>query len=159
MDQNNEDARNRVKSKRILGILIVIGIFAYGFFAAGAPGITIGFDQGLPVSYVYMEYSGRNVETQRFTVYLEDVISVAYLEDFSFGEMVDGVEDNTLRFGIWHNEELGDYKLSVINRVGTYVLMETKSGYVVMNYEGDQTTEQLSIAIRDLAEEYRAAAA
>ena len=158
MDQNNEDMRNQVKSKRILGILIVIGIIAYGFFAGGSPGITIGFDQEVPVSYVYMEYRGRNVETERFTVYMDDVISVSYLEDFSVGEMVDGVENNNIRFGIWHNEELGDYKLSAINRIGSFVLMETTEGYVVMNYESEQTTEQLSIAIQDLVEEHKAAA-
>ena len=159
MDPNNEDMRNQAKSRRVLGILIVIGIIAYGFFASGAPGITIGFDPEVPVTYVYMEYSGRDVETERFTVYMKDVISVTCLEEFTFGEMVDGIENNNMRFGIWHNEELGDYKLSTISKIDMFVLIETTEGYVVMNYEGEETTEQLAIAIRDLSEEHKAAAA
>ena len=159
MDQNNEDARNQVKSKRILGILIVIGIIVYGTIAAGSPGLTVGFDQENPVRYFYFQYSGRDVETVRYEIYLEDVISVSYVKEHQLGEMVDGVDTNAMTFGIWHNEAYGDYKLGIVDKIDSYVLVETKSGYAVLNYESDSTTEQLAKAIQELADETHGSAA
>ena len=62
-------------------------------------------------------------------------------EDFDCGVPVDGGLKNHIRYGLWHNEELENYRLFASDKIGVVVLLRTTGGDVlVFNYESEDTT-------------------
>ena len=80
-----------------------------------------------------------------------EIRSVDYLEDedFSLGEMLEGVQSRKLWCGRWKNEALGEYELYADPKVKAWAVIQTDSGTTLFNAEENAMTQKLAEAIRD----------
>ena len=82
-----------------------------------------------------------------FTVSVEfsDVSSIAFRDSLDQGVCIDGGSEGSYTYGIWENEEFGQYALHVLTKVNAYiVLTEVDGDVIVFNIESDKTTEAFS---------------
>lgn len=82
-----------------------------------------------------------------FTVSVEfkDLTSVEFRDRLDLGVCMSGGSENGYTYGIWENEEFGEYTLHVLTKVKAYmILTEADGGIVVLNLENAQTTEAFS---------------
>ena len=119
--------------KRILLTLLIIalGIFFYGVFGRNTLLLSLDNDA--------VTLSGP--ESSGYSVPFSSIASMELREDFDPGEAVDGGVKNHIRYGLWQNSELGNYRLFVSDKIGPVILLRTADGEVlVYNYESEQTT-------------------
>ena len=64
-------------------------------------------------------------------------------ESFDPGTALDGGVKNRICYGLWHNEEFGDYHLFVSEKIDMVIVLQTARGEVlVFNYESEETTRR-----------------
>lgn len=119
--------------KRILFTLLIIalGVFFYGVFGRNTLLLSLDNDT--------VTLSGP--ESSSFSVPFSSISSMELREDFDPGAAVEGGVKNHIRYGLWRNEELGEYRLFASDKIGSVILLRTAEGEIlVYNYESEQTT-------------------
>ena len=82
-----------------------------------------------------------------FTVSVDfkDLTSIEFRDSLGLGDCVTGGSESGYTYGIWKNEEFGEYTLHVLTKVEAYmILTETNGSIVVLNIENAKTTEAFS---------------
>lgn len=121
------------RGKRILLFIFILAlaIFFYGAFGSNTLLLSL---EGDTVTLTGPEDSS-------FSVPYAEIASMELLENFDPGLAVDGGLKNHIRYGLWHNEALGDYQLFASDKIDAVILLRTVSGEaLVFNYESTDTT-------------------
>ena len=121
------------RTRRILLTLLILAlaIFFYGVFGRNTLLLSLG-DETVTLS---------GPENSSFSVPFSSIASMELRESFSPGAAVDGGVKNHIRYGLWHNDEWGDYQLFTSEKIEPVVVLYTEEGDVlVYNYESDKTT-------------------
>lgn len=121
------------RTRRILLTLLILAlaIFFYGVFGRNTLLLSLG-DETVTLS---------GPEDSSFSVPFSSIASMELRESFSPGAAVDGGVKNHIRYGLWHNDEWGDYQLFSSEKIEPVIVLYTEEGDVlVYNYESDKTT-------------------
>ena len=121
------------RTRRILLTLLILAlaIFFYGVFGRNTLLLSLG-DETVTLS---------GPEESSFSVPFSSIASMELRESFSPGTAVDGGVKNHIRYGLWHNDEWGDYQLFSSEKIEPVIVLYTEEGDVlVYNYESDKTT-------------------
>ena len=120
--------------------LIPALILLYVFFG-GSVGISLDFGaEDLTVS----------VEKQDWSIPCEQIVSLKLTEAEEFGILPEGSENRTLHYGTYENEVWGQYHLCIDPRIESCIVIETNSGFFVLNYENEESTQQLYTMFSEL---------
>ena len=80
-------------------------------------------------------------EGSSFSVPYSAIASMELREAFEPGTAVDGGVKNHIRYGLWQNEEFGEYRLFASDKIGPVIVLRNAEGEtLVYNYESDKTT-------------------
>ena len=121
------------RTRRILLTLFILAlaIFFYGVFGRNTLLLSLG-DETVTLS---------GPENSSFSVPFSSIASMELRESFFPGAAVDGGVKNHIRYGLWHNDEWGDYQLFTSEKIEPVIVLYTEEGDVlVYNYESDKTT-------------------
>lgn len=121
------------RTRRILLTLLILAlaIYFYGVFGRNTLLLSLG-DETVTLS---------GPENSSFSVPFSSIASMELRESFSPGAAVDGGVKNHIRYGLWHNDEWGDYQLFSSEKIEPVIVLYTEEGDVlVYNYESDKTT-------------------
>lgn len=130
--------------KKILSSLAVILVVVLVLLFRGDYSIVLSFDNDIftidgPQGYV-------------FSVPLEEIESVTMTESFDKGTCTEGGTKHGYSFGLWENGS-GEYQLCVTDKVERFLTVrETDGGITVLNFESDESTENLYQLINDVLE-------
>lgn len=126
--------------------LIVLGVFIYDSFIVGNITHEVKFGE----TELRLSVSGEGGAYAIVIPYAE-IRSVDYLEDedFSLGDMLEGVQSRKLWCGRWKNETLGEYELYADPKVKSWAVIKTDSGTTLFNTEDNAMTQKLAEAIRE----------
>lgn len=119
--------------KRILLplFILVLAIFFYNAFGSNTLLLSL---EGEAITLTGPEGSS-------FSVPYSKIASMELREDFDPGAPVNGGLKSRIRYGLWHNEELGDYQLFASDKIDVVILLRTTEGEtLVFNYESTDTT-------------------
>ena len=79
------------------------------------------------------------------SVEFKNLASVAFRENLELGDCITGGSEKGYTYGVWKNEEFGEYALHVLTKVQAYVILtEADGSTVVANFENARTTEDFS---------------
>lgn len=78
-----------------------------------------------------------------YQVKLQDIKSVSYSEDFEPGRRVGGFGSWRLLQGSFRNKEFGNYTLYAYAGRDSYVILETETGWIVINVGSKEKTKEL----------------
>jgi hypothetical protein len=135
------------KTRKIISAvtLIVIVLFYTVWYMKGDNySITVGIDD---------QYIGVTATDQEATfIPLETVTNVVMTEEFDPGDCADGLTEDTLYYGKFHNTSLGDYQLCINPEVHTYIVIETTQDTYVINRSSDRVTKDDYEQIRETLE-------
>ena len=121
------------RTRRILLTLLILAlaIFFYGVFGRNTLLLSLG-DETVTLS---------GPENSSFSVPFSSIASMDLRESFSPGAAVDGGVKNHIRYGLWHNDEWGDYQLFTSEKIEPVIVLRTTDGTVlVYNFESEKTT-------------------
>lgn len=121
------------RTRRILLTLLILAlaIFFYGVFGRNTLLLSLG-DETVTLS---------GPENSSFSVPFSSIASMELRESFSPGAAVDGGVKNHIRYGLWHNDEWGDYQLFSSEKIEPVIVLHATDGTVlVYNYESEKTT-------------------
>lgn len=123
--------QSRVKRILLPLSVLVLALFFYGIFGSNTLLLSL---EGEAVTLTGPEDSS-------FSVPYSKIASMELREDFEPGIAVSGGLKNHIRYGLWHNEELGDYQLFASDKIDVVILLRTTEGEaLVFNYESADTT-------------------
>ena len=121
-----------------LAIVLVLIVFAtVRSFVAGGP------DVDFTLAEDSLSFSGPG----EFAVSVEfkDLASITFRENLELGDCVTGGNEKGYTYGIWKNEEFGEYTLHILSKVQAYIILtETDGSTVVVNIENARTTKDFS---------------
>lgn len=87
-------------------------------------------------------------ETAKFSVPMEEIESCILRDDWSIGHAVKGGTTRKTSYGLWCNDEVGEYMLWVKPQLKRWVVIKTYADeYYVINAESNETTEELHAAL------------
>ena len=96
-------------------------------------GLTISYPDGTAVSMPY-----------------ESVNDISFSEGIRYGEAVTGGTEKQYRYGTWKNEEFGEYQLFTHLDFHHCIIFDTDNGFVVINFESNDTTAALYESVRQM---------
>lgn len=91
-------------------------------------------------------------EMESYSIMIEDIKNIYYIEDFDIGEPVEGVASRKNAYGVFRNNVYGEYVLCASNKINGYVVVETDNAVYVFNHESVDVTKQLPKAISSYQE-------
>ena len=122
---------SRVKRILLPLFIVVLAVFFYNVFGSNTLLLSL---EGEAVNLTGPENSS-------FSVPYSEIASMGLREDFEPGTAVNGDLKNHIRYGLWHNEELGDYQLFASDKIDVVILLRTTEGEaLVFNSESADTT-------------------
>ena len=87
------------------------------------------------------------------TVQWNEILSASFETDFDPGEMVNGIDNGKERSGLWQNET-GSFTLLTDSSIPAWLVLETASETLAVNFESPASTRQLYEAVlRSIAAE------
>ena len=123
--------QSRVKRILLPLFIVVVAVFFYNVFGSNTLLLSL---EGEAVTLTGPEGSS-------FSVPYSNIVSMELREDFEPGTAVNGGLKNRICYGLWHNEELGDYQLFISDKINVVILLHTTAGEtLVFNYESEDTT-------------------
>jgi len=72
------------------------------------------------------------------------------IQTLDLGDYVSGVQAKGYKYGVWHNDELGEYKLCIYTNVDRYIVVRTTSSVYLFNLERVDDTDNFFKAFTDL---------
>ena len=147
MEEGFIDPHLLKKIKLILGICLLAGILIY-LFSTRSEEISVAIkDDHMSLSYS----SGDS-----FDIKYRDILSVTEIQDLDLGKYVSGIETKRYKFGVWDNDEFGEYNLCIYANVVHYIVVETSDGVFVLNFESEDATDSFYKAFLKLLQTKRA---
>lgn len=73
----------------------------------------------------------------------KDIKKLSYETELDIGRRNFGIGSPKLMSGTFENDAFGEYELYSYTGCNSYIVIETKHGYVVINDKNDETTKQL----------------
>ncbi len=132
MTAGSSNPKVNLKTIRILGICVLIGILIY-LLTKNTQGSSVAVkDDHLALSYS----SGPSV-----IINYKDVLSVAETGALDTGKYVSGIETKSYKFGIWDNGEFGKYHLCIYTNVTRYIVVKASTGTFVLNFDSVGATD------------------
>jgi hypothetical protein len=129
------------KIKLILGVCVLVGILIY-LFSMSAEEISIAIkDDSIVLSYT----SGES-----FEIKYKNILGVTERQDLDLGKFVSGTQTKKHLFGIWNNNEFGEYHLAVYSNVVKYIVIETSERIFVINFDSKDATDSFYKAFSEL---------
>ena len=120
------------KAVRILGLCLLAGILIY-LLTRNTEGISVAVkDDHLSLAYS----SGDS-----FDISYKDILSVTETPALDPGRYVSGKQTKDYRFGVWKNDEFGEYKLCSYVGVERYIVVKTTTTSFVFNLESVDATD------------------
>jgi hypothetical protein len=130
------------KTIRILGICLLVGILIYLLIAKKTEGISIAVkDDHLSLSFS----SGDS-----FNIIYKGILSVTENQALDPGQYVSGTQEKNYRFGVWKNDEFGEYNLCIHANVIRYIVVKTSTATFVFNLESVDATDSFYKAFLEL---------
>ena len=121
------------RGKRILLFIFILALALFFYGAFGSNTLLLSLE-GDAITLTGPEDSS-------FSVPYAGIASMELLESFDPGLAVEGGLKNHIRYGLWHNEALGDYRLFASDKIDAVILLRTTSGEaLVFNYESADST-------------------
>jgi hypothetical protein len=148
MDERNAEERLKVKSRKVLGICIIVGIIIYFLVTSSGTKTSMNFDEDTNV--LSFSYSTKEESYDDINIPIDDIVSLEYRESFDEGEFVSGAENKSVIFGRRTNDEFGEFSICVSAKVDACVVITTKDNVIVVNMESNNTTEELLKGIENL---------
>ena len=118
-------------------VLVLVAVVTVRSAAGGGPDVDFILDEES------ISLSGPG----EFTVSVEfkELTSVEFRDSLDLGVCINGGSEGGYTYGIWENEEFGEYTLHVLTKVEAYmILTEADGDIVVLNLENARTTEAFS---------------
>lgn len=84
-----------------------------------------------------------------------NILSVTETDTLDPGTNLSGVSTDKCWFGVWQNSAYGQYTLCATPSVSRFIVLETAEGFVVCNYESDDSTQGLYKGLVELLEAKR----
>ena len=78
----------------------------------------------------------------------EDVTAIEYREVFDFGTPVTGGMESKCKFGLWNNEEFGDYQACCHVDIPDCIIFTAADTHYVISFESPETTIALYESVR-----------
>jgi hypothetical protein len=129
------------KIKIILGICLLAAIIIY-MVSTDTESISVAVND----DYLILSYSSGD----SFEIKLIDITSVKEKRNLDLGKFVSGIETKKYNFGVWKNDEFGEYNLCIYSNVEKYIVVETTTNIFVFNIESDDATDSFYQAFTDL---------
>jgi len=120
------------KAIRMLGICLLISIFIY---------VMLQKTEGISVSVKDDDLSLSYSSADSFDISYKDILSVEETQNLDLGKYISGIDTKNYQFGVWENDEFGEYKLCVYAQVGQYIVMKTSKDVYVLNFESIDATD------------------
>lgn len=70
----------------------------------------------------------------------DDVTAIEYRETFDFGTPVTGGTEDQCKYGLWNNEEFGDYQACCHVDIASCIIFTTSDTHFVISFESPETT-------------------
>lgn len=144
-------AAQRRNGRNVLIIaIILVGVTAFSLFHGGEA-MELGFEDDK------MTITDPEGAPFVVTISYRDIRSVSErspADALELGACQEGLDTSRCRFGTWSNDAYGDYTLCASPRVSSYIVLETAPGVVVFNYESDDSTHHLYLALVDLLRDH-----
>ena len=118
----------------LAAVLILSFIPGVSFFS-GSNSAMISFEED-GISFQYPDDSSEYVAYDAIT-------GIELLDKFSYGSCISGGTEKSCSYGLWENDELGEYHLCCNDKLTMAIKITTDSGIYVMNYESDDVTQQI----------------
>ena len=137
----------------IIVVALIAGVTFYQIFGGvSSASFTLESD--------HVSFYGPDPAEFTVTVLYEDIASIEFREEFDQGSCVSGEAGKNYTYGIWENEEFGQYSLYRLTKVEScIVLTETDGDIVVFNIENAKTTEEFSKTLSEYLQEFNQPAA
>lgn len=137
--RNRTSLRGRLASPALrttlVFALILLGLLAYGLFFQEKGAVETVFND---------EFFGVSTQKDALFIRYEDVESAELIdaESFDLGRQLDGHAGKRYLQGVWHNELLGDYTLSVNTKSASWILLQYDGKALVFSGNKSAQTEQ-----------------
>lgn len=136
-------AKEQQKRGFKLQIIILIAVFLVPAFAifrdAGASAFRWEQDR------LILNYPDKSTCEMLFA----DVTAIEYREAFDFGTPVTGGTESKCKYGLWNNEELGDYQICCHVDIQSCIIFTTEDTHFVISFESPETTLELYESVRN----------
>lgn len=124
----------------LLGVVVIAGIFLGIFGKFSAKTDISSIDGG--IALVDPSGSSREIIYSRVTE-----LSLISLPE-SYGTCLEGASEKGYRYGLWENEDWGQYTLCVKENAKKAIWVRQGDEILVFNYEGDKPTESFYEALK-----------
>jgi hypothetical protein len=129
------------KIKFILGVCLLAAIMIY-LVSTDVESISVAVKN----DYLTLSYSSGD----SFGIKLKDITSVSEKGDLDLGKYVSGIETKKYKFGVWENDEFGEYSLCIYSNVEKYIIVKTSTNIFVFNIESVDATDSFYQAFMEL---------
>lgn len=128
--------------------LIMLALIVYGLFIQEKGAVEVVFNE---------EVFAISTEDTPIFIRYEDVESAELIsaDSFDAGEPLSGHAGNRYLQGLWRNEQLGEYRLSVNTRSASYVLLRYTDGVIVFSANKTTQTEKVYQTLTDYLRAYQ----
>jgi hypothetical protein len=129
------------KTIRILGLCLLAGILIY-LLTKNTEGISVAVkDDHLALSHSL---------GASFDIIFKDILSVTETQALELGQNVSGTQAQDYRFGVWKNDEFGEYNLCIYANVERYIVVKTTTATFVFNLDSADATDSFYKAFLEL---------
>ena len=123
-------------AKKIFTVILVVFIFFFGYNFFGGNTSFLTLDEQTITIQGADDYSA--------SIPFDSVARMELRDSFDRGEAVSGGEKKTVSWGLYKNEELGEYDSLISSKIGLYLVITAKDGSVmVLNYESEDATSSI----------------
>lgn len=136
---NHKAVKSFIKKRRYL-INFLVFIIAILLFSA--------FKQTKGITVTVAEDSLRIAYPSQETILIEDsdIKAMDITDDLDLGRFIEGVNTKKYQYGIWENDQYGQYNLAVQSGTGRYIIVGTDSAVYIFNFESKDATANLFTA-------------
>ena len=85
-------------------------------------------------------------------IHFSDILSINLQKDLEIGEYISGIQTKDHHFGVWKNDQFGEYKLCIEMDVHLFLVIFTPEDKYVINFESEDSTESFYKAFMELLE-------
>ncbi|MCD8122052.1 MAG: hypothetical protein LUE65_07425 [Clostridiales bacterium] len=141
MKQKKEDSALNQMILHLLSVIAIVAVFLFLFGKMSVQVTITASDGGIVVTDPQgREYPIRYAEVEE--------LQLAELPQ-DYGACVDGETKRGYHYGIWQSDEWGEYFLCVRDAAKTAIRIRQGQSILILNYEGEQSTESLYEALRE----------
>ena len=147
LDDSTQKELNRSRKVQLISFaVLIILILGYTLWQGAGPG-------PMKIQWTETTFTITTPDDQTYSVPLDKLKKISFRSQWDPGKCIDGGEDNYNRYGIWNNDEFGDYRLYAAKGSSSVILMKTDMETIVFSYESDRTTKELYGSIIPMLEE------